>query len=81
MPNLFQTDWWRSFFARHWGKLWLAQALVLLVIGFAVARSFNATPDTNNTETSGAGHSEHSDAPQLWTCSMHPQIQRGGPLR
>jgi Cu(I)/Ag(I) efflux system membrane fusion protein len=79
MQNPFQTEWCRNFSAKHWGKLWLVQALVLLVIGFSVAWSFKGTPSSPTDGTSGNGHAQQSDAPKIWTCSMHPQIRRNGP--
>jgi len=79
MQNPFQTESCRNFYAKHWGKLWLVQALVLLAIGFSVAWSFKGRPSLPTDETAGNGHAQHSDAPKIWTCSMHPQIRRNGP--
>ncbi len=48
--------------------------IVAFVVGYAV-RSFrvSAPPDAGHDHASEAGQSE---APQWWTCSMHPQIQQ-----
>ncbi len=79
MQNPFQSEWCRSLYARHWGKLWITQAAALLIIGFAIASSLNGTPSTVATQTDSDSHAQHADAPKIWTCSMHPQIRRDGP--
>ncbi len=79
MQNPFETEWCRNFYANHWGKLWLAQAAVLLIVGFAIALSLKGTPAVSTNGTGGDGHAQHADAPKIWTCSMHPQIRRDGP--
>ena len=79
MSNAFQTDWWRDIYGRHVGKLWLGQALILLTVGFAIAWSLKGTPATTSTTDPADAHAGHAEAPQIWTCSMHPQIRRDGP--
>ena len=79
MQSPFQTDWCRGFYARHWGKLWIAQAVALLIIGFAIASSLNRTTSTVASQTGSDSHVQHADALKIWTCSMHPQIRRDGP--
>ena len=79
MSNAFQTDWWRDFYGRHAAKLWLGQALTLLAIGFAIAWSLKGAPATTSTADPADDHAGHAEAPQIWTCSMHPQIRRDGP--
>lgn len=70
---------------RHRGKLWIAQAVVLLVIGFAIAWAVRG-PSVADRFGAGtpvdphAGHQERTTSePTIWTCSMHPQIRRDGP--
>ena len=79
MQNPLQTEQYPNFFTSHWGKLWLAQAVVLLVVGFTIAWSLKGTPAANTNGTGGDSHAQHTDAPKFWTCSMHPQIRRNGP--
>ena len=76
MRNPFPTEWCLRFYAHHWGKLWIVQALVLLLIGFALAPGLKGTPATTSEAES---HAQHADTPTIWTCSMHPQIRRDGP--
>ena len=69
------------------GKLTLAgAALVLILLGFGFGR-WSTTSAPSLPEPPGA----EAPAPQVWTCSMHPQIklpqagdcrgQRGSPAR
>ena len=76
MRNPFPTEWCLRFYAHHWGKLWIVQALVLLLIGFALAPGLKGTPATTSEAES---HAQHADTPTIWTCSMHPQIRRDEP--
>ena len=78
MSNPFQTVWWRTFYGKNAGKLWLGQALILFAIGFAIG-SLKSAPATTSTTDPGDAHATHADAPRIWTCSMHPQIRRDGP--
>jgi Cu(I)/Ag(I) efflux system membrane fusion protein len=49
-------------------KLILPVVIIALIAGFLLRGCFSSTPDTHST------HSE-KEAPTIWTCSMHPQIQ------
>ncbi|MEX0789349.1 MAG: efflux RND transporter periplasmic adaptor subunit, partial [Actinomycetota bacterium] len=68
----------------HRGKLWVAQAVILLMVGFAVAWAVRgpSAPNGSNHVTPAdphAGHQESSTSEAtIWTCSMHPQIRRDG---
>jgi Cu(I)/Ag(I) efflux system membrane fusion protein len=69
-------------FERHRGKFWLGQAVALLGIGVVVGMSLggHSTPDGSAAADAHAGHqTSASEAPQIWTCAMHPQIRRDGP--
>ncbi len=75
MQNPLQTEWRRNFYARHWGKLWLAQAFMLLVVGFWIAWR----PATSSNASDGDRNAEQASGPSIWTCSMHPQIRSSEP--
>jgi len=79
MQTPFQTEWCLGFRARHWGKLWIAQAAILLIVGFAIASSLHGTPAAIAPETGSDSHAQHADGPSMWTCSMHPQIRSSNP--
>lgn len=70
-------------YRQHRGKLWLAQAIVLLGIGVLVGMSLDGghpMPGDAAAPDSHAGHEiSIAEAPKIWTCSMHPQIRRDGP--
>ncbi len=71
-----------DFYQRHRGKFWLAQAVVLLGIGAVVGTSIggHSMPDGTTAPDPHAGHQvSATEASQIWTCSMHPQIRRDGP--
>ena len=65
MGNLFQSDWSRRFYTSHWAKLWLTQAIVLLIVGFAIAWSVKGTPAPNSGETGSEGHAQHAAAAKI----------------
>jgi Cu(I)/Ag(I) efflux system membrane fusion protein len=79
MQNLFQRPWFRRFIDRNWGKLWLVQTFLLILIGYAIAQSLHVTPDARPTGATDDTHTQHAAAPTMWTCAMHPQIRRDGP--
>ena len=69
-------------YQRHRGKFWLAQAVVFLGIGAVVGTSIggHSMPDGTAAPDPHAGHQvSATEASQIWTCSMHPQIRRDGP--
>lgn len=75
---------WQDLMAQHKGKLWLSQAVGLLLLGFIVAwllRSpatleSNAGGDGTEAEAAVAAGEEEAT---VWTCSMHPQIRQPNP--
>ncbi|MCA9249030.1 MAG: hypothetical protein KDA42_18015, partial [Planctomycetales bacterium] len=78
MKDSFVLNWWNRLYARHGGKLWLGQAVLIFAVGFVVAWSTSGKlgPADNNlavTPTSKAS------GPSMWTCSMHPQIRSATP--
>lgn len=55
---------------------WIVIVLVL-ILGIVIGKFMGGGDSPNNTE--GTAH-EHSEAKaEIWTCSMHPQIQQDGP--
>lgn len=76
-----------DFYRRHRGKLWLAQALVLLSIGVVAGVAMSDRWMNDGSMASGmTGPDPHAEdgttadeTPSIWTCSMHPQIRRDGP--
>ena len=79
MHDSFQNELFRRFYARHWGKLWIAQALVLLAVGFVMAWAIWAMPAASSNADNVSSPVKQDDAPRIWTCSMHPQIRRNKP--
>jgi len=77
--NPLHSRWASDFVARHWGKLLLAQAAVLLGLGYWLA-SLGGT--AGEAEPAAAGTEQPAGAeegPTIWTCSMHPQIRQPKP--
>ncbi|MEZ6148514.1 MAG: efflux RND transporter periplasmic adaptor subunit [Pirellulaceae bacterium] len=70
-----------EFYQQHRGKLWIAQAVGLLLMGLLVGLYLRG----DSTSSGGNEHAAHAaDSPsgkdaEIWTCSMHPQIRRDGP--
>jgi Cu(I)/Ag(I) efflux system membrane fusion protein len=79
MQDPSQTQLDSGFYANHRGKLWLAQAVVLLTVGFSLAWSLKGTPAANTNATDGDNHGQQAAAPEIWTCAMDPQVRRNGP--
>lgn len=72
--SIFEYQWWEEVYRQHFAKLWLAQAIILLLVGYLVASSFSsAKPPTPLQKI--AADSSSSSGPNMWTCSMHPQIR------
>ncbi len=74
-----------EFYKQHRSKLWIAQAVVLLVAGLLVGISISGNEAMPPGPSSQVDHSGHANASaseeesQIWTCAMHPQIRRDGP--
>lgn len=62
---------------KHVGKLFVFQAIALLALGYLLAWRAGG-PEESGASESGAAV-EAPAGPQIWTCSMHPQIRRDGP--
>ena len=76
MRNPLKSDWGRNFYHKHQGKLFIAQAVVFVLIGIKTANflwpSSTAqapVPESSLTAATLTGET-------LWTCSMHPQIRQ-----
>lgn len=69
----------RSLYQNHRILIWSVQAVVLVGVGYLLARGFGGSsapqPESKNTRTAVTGES----GPSMWTCSMHPQIRQAGP--
>lgn len=78
MQSLLKNERVREFVTRNVVAIWIGQALVLIVIGFAVAGTLKQ-PQSVSDEKEKDDHSEHEGASKIWTCSMHPQIRRDKP--
>ena len=70
-----RAQWFRDVYEKHWGKFWIAEAFVLLFVGFIIAWNLKGTPAAGTAEVGGDSHARHASAPTIWTCAMHPQIQ------
>ncbi len=82
MENVSVRDRISGFYVRHRGKLWFAQAILLVGVGAVVGMSLggHAMPDSSVEVGAHAGHEMHvEETPKLWTCAMHPQIRRDRP--
>jgi len=81
MRRLAQFPATGRFIKRHGAKLLVAQAVVLLALGFAIAsilwRNDDAGADTK--KPAGAAATAAAEGPSMWTCSMHPQIRQPNP--
>ncbi len=74
MSNLLNREAWREFYGRHKWILRIGEVTIFLILLFLVFRGSSApnAPLAEAGVTAPAG-------PQIWTCSMHPQIRRDGP--
>ncbi len=69
----------REWIGRHWGKLFVVQAILLVIAGYLLA-SWDAAPASVSAVLPAPAKARKESAkPQIWTCSMHPQIRRDGP--
>lgn len=70
-----------EFYQRHRSKLWIAQAVGLLLIGLLAGLSMrgDSAPSGANGHAAHAAESSLEQEAEIWTCSMHPQIRRDGP--
>ncbi len=70
-----------EFYQQHCGKLWIAQAVGLLLVGLLTGLSMRGGSMPVGVPV-GDEHAAHDAADKMvdiWTCSMHPQIRRDGP--
>ncbi len=73
--SILANQWWAEVYRKHFGKLWLFQAGILLLVGFLLAFSFGTNaPKVADNEPVGTRVPNGSS---MWTCSMHPQIRSG----
>ena len=63
--------------AKHRLTIWIVQALVLVALGFYIARNLNSS--SSSQSESEVAVSQVAAGPSMWTCSMHPQIQQPRP--
>ena len=61
--------------ARHWLLLVVAQAIVLVFVGYALRGGGKG----GGVEATPASSTSAEAEPTVWTCSMHPQIQQPKP--
>lgn len=66
-----------TIYAKHWGKIWLAQALLIFFVSFTFAWNLRGAFSPRTAENEAHQHAESE--PKIWTCSMHPQIRRDAP--
>jgi len=76
MKSPFDTDIGRRFYAKHRRKLFLAQAVVFVVIGVVIAGMLWRSPGESKSPGTPASVTPTGAAETLWTCSMHPQIRK-----
>ncbi len=67
------------FLTRHWGKLWVFSAVLLVGLGYLLATMIAGGGATPSPQTNPAVVSESAAEPSLWTCAMHPQVRRTSP--
>jgi len=80
MKNPLKPQWAKDLIARHWGKLLLVQAAVLLGLGYVLASMMGGARETEPATAASAGEvTEAAEGPSMWTCSMHPQIRKTSP--
>ena len=80
MKNPLPLQWCKNLYRNHRVLILVAQALLFVGVGFLLTGGFNKSsevpPVAENQETTTAGAEE---GPNLWTCSMHPQIRQSHP--
>ena len=80
MRSPFISQWEKNLLTRHWGKLLLVQAVVLLGLGYILASMLGGAGETEPVTPASADEvTEAAEGPSMWTCSMHPQIRKTGP--
>ena len=79
MINQHKTEWARGFLSRHWGKLLLGQAAILLCLGYLLASIGRGAGEASPPSVATTGDSKTPEGPTIWTCSMHPQIRQPKP--
>lgn len=78
MANPFQSERWQHFSTQHSGTLRWAQLILLPVLGFALAWALFHEP-SGKEEASEPPTPQVAAGPDMWTCSMHPQIRQPNP--
>jgi len=74
------TSWAHRFVSRHWGKLLIAAAILLVGMEYVLIRMTTGGPRRFDRPGTKAGvTAKPASAPTVWTCSMHPQIRKDGP--
>jgi multidrug efflux pump subunit AcrA (membrane-fusion protein) len=77
MPILSVIGWCKQVFKSGRGLASLSQLLAVFVLGVVFSWWwFGTEPDPKSTAENGAAHMHDTKAPQKWTCSMHPYIQK-----
>ncbi len=75
-------QWWGDLYQRHRGKILLAQALLFVLLGMFLAWGWNGSSgpaDSADGGSDAAPITAVAEGPQMWTCSMHPQIRSPKP--
>lgn len=60
-------------------KLILAVLAIGLIFGFIIGKSANRNSHNAHVDESGHNHELVESQPEVWTCSMHPQIKQDKP--
>jgi len=80
MKDLLKSIGAQDFVARHWGKLLLAQGIVLVGLGFFLASIVGGSKEAASVSPASAIETmQVEEGPSMWTCSMHPQIRQPNP--
>ncbi len=77
MKNPLPIQWCKDVYGNHRVLILVSQALLFVGAGYLLASSFHQSsevpPVAEHQETTAA------EGPNLWTCSMHPQIRQSHP--
>ena len=80
MQNPFTAERFRDFTHRHRAAVLVGQAVLFVVVGYVIARSFGGSSEPVPTSAvSDEPVAKTPAGPSLWTCSMHPQIRQPNP--
>lgn len=80
MRSPFNSQWGKTLLSRHWGKLLLVQAVLLLGFGYLLASMMSGAREAESTRPASASDvATTAEGPSMWTCSMHPQIRKSKP--